>query len=136
MRRLIFLLLAGLLVGGAWSRAADTPLDPKEGIIVGTPIQRPNGHWLGLELKENHFLLHFYNAKKKPEDADASSAVLKWAVHYQPNDERTELAPTDDPSTLGSGYTIRAPHSFKLHIALFTPTSGDNPESYVIDFSA
>jgi hypothetical protein len=136
MKRIVFLLLAGLFfsagrLGGA---PAPTPDDDKMGTIAGTAIQRSVGDgWLGLELKDSTFVLTFYNAKKKPVAADKSGAAMRWPVHYQPNDERTELLPTGDPAVLASDYTVRPPYSFKLHITLL----GGDPnavESYVIDF--
>jgi hypothetical protein len=79
-------------------------------------------------------LLTFYNAKKKPTPADKTSAVLRWPVHYQPNDERTELTPTGDPAVFASQYSIKPPHTFILHITLLSD-SKDDVETYDIDFS-
>jgi hypothetical protein len=136
MKRFVFLMFAGLLLSGAFGIAAPaaTDDDDKEGTISGTPIQRPQGGWLGIELKDNSFVLTFYNAKKKPKPADKTSAILRWAVHYQPNEERTELTPTDDPAVFASPYSVKPPHAFILHITLLSD-SKDNLESYTIEFS-
>jgi hypothetical protein len=87
-----------------------------------------------LELVDQAFRLTFYNAKKHPVAADKTSAVLWWPVHYQPNNERTELTPSDNPAVLASPYSVRPPYSFKLHISLLA--DGVDPEDYVLDFSA
>jgi hypothetical protein len=100
MKRFVFMMLAGLLLTAV--RGVAAPDDEKEGTIAGTPIQRPQGGWLGIELKDNSFVLTFYNAKKKPTPADKTGAALRWAVHYQPNDERTEITPTGDPEVFSS----------------------------------
>jgi hypothetical protein len=137
MKRAALLLVAGLLISGACAfAAAPSPPsnDEKEGTIAGTAIQRAQGGWLGVELRNNTFRLTFYNNKKNPIAADKSSAVLWWPVHYQPNNERTELLPTDNPAVLSSDYPVKSPHSFKLHISLLSGASAD-VESYVIDFS-
>ncbi len=137
MKRFVFLMLVGFLTSGACGFAAPAPTpdtDEKEGTIAGTPIQRPQGGWLGLELKDNSFVLTFYNAKKKPIPADKTSAILRWPVHYQPNDERTELTPTDDPAVFSSPYSVKPPHTFILHISLLSDPK-EKPESYTIDFS-
>jgi hypothetical protein len=132
MKRIVFLMFAGLLFSAACGIAnADTE---KEGTISGTPIQRPQGGWLGIELKDSSFVLTFYNAKKNPIPADKSSAVLRWAVHYQPNDERTSLMPTGDPAVFASPYSVKPPHTFILHITLLSDTK-DKVETYDIDFS-
>jgi hypothetical protein len=135
MKRIVFLMFAGLLLSGVCGLGAPsaTADDEKEGTISGTPIRRPQGDWLGIELKDNSFVLTFYNAKKKPIPADKTSAILRWAVHYQPNDERTELTPTADPAVFASPYSVKPPHTFILHITL--SDSKDKPESYDIDFS-
>jgi hypothetical protein len=136
MKRAVFLVLAGLLLSTASALAApDAPADEKEGTIAGMPIKRDQGGWLGLELKEGTFRLTFYNEKKKPVAADRTSAVFRWPVHYQPNDERTELVPTDDPDVLASPYPIKPPYAFKLHIALLGGDQKGDPEAYTLSYS-
>lgn len=133
-----FLLLA-LLLGVALARpvgaaAAEASKDDEMGTVSGMAIARGDG-WLGLELKDNAFRLTFYNAKKKPVPADATSAVLRWSVHYQPNPERTELVPSGDPSVLASSYQVKAPHSFILHILLLFDGKPDASEEFTVNFS-
>lgn len=146
MKRIALIAFAGLMLSAVGARAnspTPAPTEEPEGKISGFPIQRANGGWLGLEIKDQNFVLTFYNAKKKPVAVDASAAVLWWTVQYQSNPERTELTPSSNPSVLASAYTIRPPYSFKLHISLLTdagaPAAGGPapapPESYVIDFS-
>jgi hypothetical protein len=148
MKRIVFLALIGL-VAPAFHAAADsptpTPTEEKEGKISGTAIRRANGLWLGIELKDQNFLLTFYNEKKKPVPADASAAVLWWPVQYQPNPERTELTSSSNPAVLASAFVVKPPFSFLLHITLLTdansgaaPPGGEappTPEGYVINFS-
>jgi hypothetical protein len=136
MKRVALMVFAGLLLSSACALAApDAPADEKEGTITGTPIKRSQSGWLGVELKGGTFHLNFYNDKKKPVPADRTSAVFRWPVHYQPNDERTELVATDDASVLASAYPVKPPFSFKLHIALLGGDQKDDVESYTIDFS-
>ncbi len=135
MKRMVFLLLAGLLLSAAGGFAAPgAPADDKEGTIEGTAIQRPQGGWLGVAIKNGCFQLTFYNDKKKPIAADKSSAVFRWAVHYQPNDERTELTPGGDPSILVSSYPVKPPLAFILHIALLGGDDKDKVEGYTVGF--
>jgi hypothetical protein len=137
MKRIALLAFAGVAltaVCGAASRPTPTPTQEKEGTISGIPVQRPQGGWLGVEVKDHNFRITFYDDKKKPVPADVSSAVLWWPVHYQPNAERTQLLPTYDPAVLASGYAVKAPLTFKLHITLLTDSKPDAAEIYVIDF--
>jgi hypothetical protein len=140
MKRAVLSVLTGLLLSAVCGFAAPAApaapsADDKEGTISGLPIKRPQGGWLGIEIKEGVFRLTFYNDKKKPVQADRSSAILRWPVHYQPNPERTQLVPSDDPAVFTSDYPVKPPHTFKLHIALLTDGSSE-VESYVIDFTS
>jgi hypothetical protein len=139
MKRIAPLALAGLFlaaIGGVSARPTPTPTptEEPEGEVAGTVVARTGGGWLGVEVKDRTFRLTFYNAKKQPVPADATSVVLRWPVRYQPNDERTELLPTDDPAVLASAYAVKGPLLFKLHITLLVEGKTDAPESYVIDF--
>jgi hypothetical protein len=133
MKRLLLLAMAGMLLSFACVASAADDKD-KEGTIQGIPIKRAAGGWLGLELKDNNFILTFYNDKKKPVAADRPSAVVWWSVHYQPNAERTELTGGGNPSVLASSYFVKEPHDFKLHMTLLETGSTD-VETYVVDVS-
>jgi len=139
MKRALFFLTALVLfqgpgIFGATPKAADDDPD-KPGKITGIPIDRPNGSFLGIEIKDGNFKLTFYNAKKKKVPADVALAALHWPVHYQPNEERTVLGTlTDDGTALTSEKPVRAPHAFKLHISLFAEGAENALENYVIDF--
>ncbi|HEY5228571.1 MAG TPA: hypothetical protein VIJ19_08515 [Opitutaceae bacterium] len=133
MKRMLLIAVAGMLLSCACTRAATADKE-KEGTIAGFAIKRADSGWLGLELKDSLFRMTFYNDKKKPVPADRPSAVVWWSVHYQPNPERTELTPADDPAVLASAYIVKDPHVFKLHITLIKPGTTD-VESYVVDYS-
>ncbi len=124
---------AGLAVNPAQA-ATPAPTAEADGTIAGMTIARANGHFLGLEVADNVFKLTTYNAHKKPEKTEITSAVLHWPVHYQPNEERTMLTASDDGTFLTSEKAVRAPLSFKLYIALFVAGTPDPVESYVVDF--
>jgi hypothetical protein len=138
MKRIALLAFAGAAltaVCGAAPRPTPTPTQEQEGTISGVPVPRPQGGWLGVEVKDRTFRVTFYNEKKNPVPADVSSAILRWPVHYQPNDERVQLLPTDDPAVLASEYAVKGPLTFKLRITLLTEGKPDSVESYVIDFN-
>jgi hypothetical protein len=134
--RLGFAGLALAAVCGAGARPTPVPTEEKEGTVSGIPVQRPQGGWLGVEVVGRTFRITFYNDKKKPVPADATSVVMRWPVRYQPNDERTELLPTDDTSVMASAYAVKGPLTFKLHITLLTEGKPDATEAYTIDFHA
>jgi hypothetical protein len=137
MKRIALLAFAGLVLVAV--RALPAPVSPpdadKEGTVAGIAIDRAQGGWLGLEIKGGSFQITFYNEKKKPVPADATSAVLRWSVHYQPNPERTELTPAGDPAVLASSYPVKPPHSFILHVTLLFDGKPDASESYTVNYS-
>jgi hypothetical protein len=135
MKRIALLAFAGLMLTSV-CLAADKDKEDEMGTIAGLAIKRTQGDgWLGLELVDNTFKLTFYNAKKKPIPADASAAAMRWTVHYQPNDERTELVPTDNPAVMASPYFIRPPHAFPLHIVLLFAGKPEASENYDFAYS-
>jgi hypothetical protein len=135
MRSLLLAAIIGLVLG-ATCRADTTPpsKDDEVGTISGIAIARGDG-WLGIEIKGGSFALTFYNGKKKPVPADATSAVARWSVHYQPNEERTELVPSGDPAVLSSPYPVKPPHTFILHLVLLFEGKPDASEAYTVNFS-
>lgn len=113
---------------------AKAKTEEAEGKIDGLAIPRAVG-FLGLKLVDNHFVLSFYDAKKKQIAPDAARATLRWSVHYQPQDERTVLNPSGDGQTFTSVKFVKPPHRFKLFMSLYAE-NGDQPlESFVIDFA-
>jgi hypothetical protein len=114
---------------------ADTPSPgDDEGKIPGMTVARPDKTYLGIEIHDGVFKLSTYNEHKKPVKVEFSQAVLRWPVHYQPNDERTLLTPSDDGMSLTSEKTVKSPHSFRLYISLFVSGKEDPVESYTVDF--
>jgi len=113
---------------------AKAKTEETEGKIDGLTIPRAQG-FLGLKLVDSHFVLSFYDAKKKPVTPDAARATLRWPVRYQPADERTVLNPSGDGLTFTSVKFVKPPHRFKLFMSLYAE-NGDQPlESFVIDFA-
>src|SRR5262249_51909325 len=114
--------------------AADAKKKEEPPKIDGLTIPRANGTFLGIEIKNNNFVLSFYDAKKKKVAPDLPRATLRWPVKYQPTDERTVLNPGSDGFSLTSPKGIRAPHTFKLYVSLFAEGKDDAAESYVVDY--
>jgi hypothetical protein len=145
MKRLALIAFAGLAMSVGFSQTP-TPTIEKEGTISGISKHRDKGGWIGVEIKEEHFRVTFYNEKKNPIPADVSSIILWWPVKYQPNPERTELVGGDSPSVLTSEQVVKRPYVFKLHVTLLTEADAaaaqsyggapaPSPEGYVLDFS-
>lgn len=106
------------------------------GVIAGTTLNRPNGHFLGLTLQDGKFKLTFYDKKKKPEKVDVTRATARWPNLHGPGDHRTVLNPGGDGSSLVGAQFVRGPHSFKLFITLLQG-EGDEAkgvENYTVDF--
>jgi hypothetical protein len=101
--------------------------------IEGFTLNRPNGGFLGLEIKGGNFVVTFYNKEKKKTAVDVARAVVRWPVKYQPLDERTVLNP-GGPDSLTSSKVVRPPHNFKVYLSLFVAGNETPVESHVIDY--
>lgn len=117
------------------AKAAPKKEEPM-GKIEGIEIKRGSGY-LGIALVAGSFKLSFYDAKKKPVDADVPRAALRWPVAYRELDERTVLNRSGDGKSLTSPKVVKPPHNFKLFITLLpgegTPEESGS-ETYVVDF--
>lgn len=123
------------------AKPAPGKADPKSkeeemGVIEGTTIPRPNGHYLGLTLEGGKYKLTFYDKKKKPEKVDVARASARWPNLHGPGDNRAILNPAGDGTFLMAPQFVRGPYAFKLFITLLRG-EGDEAtgvESYTIDF--
>ncbi|QYM78281.1 hypothetical protein K0B96_13355 [Horticoccus luteus] len=124
-------LFASLLVAAPVKPGVKAEAPP----IPGTVVARGDAGFLSLMIEGGNFVMRFYDAQRLPVAPDVGSAVLRWSVRYQPNDERTLLTPNADNTALTSEKTIRPPHTFKLFVSLLAP-EGAAPidEHYVVDF--
>jgi cytochrome c1 len=106
------------------------------GVIEGTTLNRPNGHFLGLTLQDGKFKLTFYDKKKKPEKVDVTRATARWPNKHGPGDNRTVLNPAGDGTYLMGAQFVRGPYSFKLFITLLRGEGEQaaGVENYTLDF--
>lgn len=120
----------------ATGKAAPQAKEEKMGVIEGTTLTRPNGHFLGLKLEGGKYKLTFYDEKKKPEKIDVSRGTARWPNIHGSGDNRTVLNPAGDGTYLLGGQFVRGPYAFKLFITLLRG-DGDEAaavENYTIDF--
>lgn len=112
---------------------AAAAVEEKEGTIVGVPIARPNGKFLGLSIENGGFKLAFYDAKKHPVAADAARAQLRWNPKRTKGEERVVLLPSGDGKALTFGKFVKGPRVFKVYVTLLA--ADDTPgEHYVVDY--
>ncbi len=123
------------------AHAAATPTKPvapkvaeeKEGKIVGIPLSRPNGTFLGLSVEGGGFRLAFYNKKKNPIAVDVARATAKWNPSQKKGSERVVLLPTSDGKALANGKFVVPPRVFKVYLTLLSADE-QAVESYVVDY--
>ena len=134
---LLAAVLAALTSATGFSGAAPAPKGGEEEEVFeveGLEIARPDGGYLGLTVKENHFVLGFYDKDKKPVAVDVERALLRWPVRYQSNDERTVLRVAGDGNSLASPYFVRPPHSFRVYLFLYEAGSDEPAENYIVQY--
>jgi hypothetical protein len=118
---------------------AEAPAAPAKKVvppdkIEGTTLTRAKGGFLGFTIKDNNFVLTFFDADKHKTAPDVALATVRWPVKYQPGDEHAVLNPAPDGVSFTSPRVVRAPHNFKVYLSLFVANSDDAVESYVFDY--
>ncbi len=100
--------------------------------LPGSVIARPGGGFLSLSVEGLHFKLSFYDAKKKPVDADAIRALARWDPPGR-DQQRSVLNPAGDGKSLTGNVQVRPPYVFKVFL---TVIGSDEKviESHVVDF--
>ncbi len=101
--------------------------------IAGMAIARKDGRWLGLSLEGGGFKLCFYDKDKKPEDADAALAALRWNPTNVVGIERVVLNPDADKKSLSNSKFVKPPFNFKLFITLLS-ANNKVVEDFQVDF--
>jgi hypothetical protein len=145
MKTAVVLLAAVIAVGALQAQTKPAPKpgakpetkqEDEMGVIEGTTLARPNGHFLGLTLEGGKYKLTFYDKKKKPEKVDVMRATARWPNMHGPGDNRTVLNPAGDGSYLMGAQFVRGPHSFKLFITLLRGEGNEavGVETYTVDF--
>lgn len=146
MKTAVVFLAAVIAVGAlqAQTKPAPKPGAPKQdtkkeeemGVIEGTTLSRPNGHFLGLTLESGKYKLTFYDKKKKPERVDVTRATARWPNMHGPGDNRTIMNPAGDGTYLMGAQFVRGPHAFKLFITLLRGEGNEavGVETYTVDF--
>lgn len=125
---------AGAKAADSAAKAKKEEPPPK---IEGMEISRgPEKGYLGVEIKNACFVIHFYDAKKKAVAPDVTSALLRWDPKNKIGSERLVLMPAE--TSLTSPRNIQPPYNFKLFISfLKPPAEGADPvvsETYTVDF--
>lgn len=140
MKRAIALLLLGLIFIAQGEAATQT------GKILGIPVHRHNGTWLGIQLTAGNFRVTFYDKNKNPMPADATSVVLSWTTPktgpYAPPPTSTQLSPlTDISSVFTNSFYVPYSRPMNLRIILTVPASDSSAlspatETYTAKFTA
>jgi hypothetical protein len=106
------------------------------GTIKGTEIKRANGTYLGLEVVGGHFVLSFYNAKKKPMAVDVTRANARWPNKRSgtPSEYRTVL--NGSGTTLVGEGPVLPPLTFTVRLNLLQGEGDASKvvESFVVPF--
>ena len=106
--------------------------------IEGMEVARAGGGFLGVAIVGGTFKISFYDAKRKPAQADVARALLRWDPKYKQGSERVVLTLAADGKSLASAKTIRPPYAFRLFITLLKNEAATEESSagevLVVDF--
>ena len=115
--------------GPSTPAAAEEEAEPQ---LPGSVIARPGGGFLSLTVDGLNFKLSFYDAKKKPVDADAIRALARWDPPGR-DQQRSVLNPSGDGKSLTGNVQVRPPYVFKVFLTLIG-SDEKAVESHVVDF--
>jgi hypothetical protein len=99
--------------------AKPAPAQEEPAKIEGLTIARKNGGFIGLNVVGSTYVMKFYDADKKPVDADVSRALARWQPSNIKADLRAVLNPAGDGKSLISPGLVRPPLNFTVYITLF-----------------
>ncbi len=120
--------------GDAAKPAPEAPAaEEAEIVLPGSVIERSGGGFLSLTVEGIHFKLSFYDAKKKPVNADAIRAIARWDPVNKAGEERSILNPADEGKALRGNVAVRPPFVFKVYLTLIGPDDAVL-ESHVVNF--
>ena len=107
---------------------------PKEPVIPGMTLVRPNGTFIGFEAIDGKFKLSFYDKKKKPMAVDVSGGLARWANTRGPGDIRSPL--NISGTSMITAKPALPPFNYNVYITLLEGEgeSAKAVETYVIQF--
>lgn len=96
----------------------------------GLWIERKNGSFLKLDICENRLRVHFFDADKKPVEADA----VRTIAHYNPRNltsrQTVLFYPVEGEKHLEAKRFIHPPFHFQVVVVLVFDENGERSESY------
>ncbi len=117
-------------------KAAATKKEEPPPKMEGQEVSRGESGFMGVEIKDGRFVIHFYDKEKKPMTPDVARIALRWDPKYKLGMERVVLGPGPE-NTMTSERFIRPPYNFKLFIVLVKGGADEADaagETYTIDF--
>jgi hypothetical protein len=115
-------------------KKVEKPKAPKEPVIPGMTLVRPNGTFIGFEAVGGKFKLSFYDKKKKPMAVDVDGGLAHWANTRGPGDIRSPLSVSG--TALISAKPAIPPFNFNVYITLLKGEgeSAKAVETYTVQF--
>ena len=96
----------------------------------GLWIDRKDGGFLKLDIRENRLRVHYYDADKKPIEPDAARTI----AHYNPRNltsrQTVLFYPVEGEKHLEAKRFIHPPFHFQVVVVLVFDENGDRSESY------
>ena len=115
-------------------KKVEKPKVPKEPVIPGMTLVRPNGTFIGFEAVDGKFKLSFYDKKKKPMAVDVDGGLARWANTRGPGDIRSPLAVSG--TAMITAKPAIPPFNFNVYITLLKGEgeSAKAVETYTVQF--
>jgi hypothetical protein len=133
MKRVLF--VAALLFGTGSLVTAAAPTAPAveaEAVVVGTPLARQDGRWLGVTIEGTALKVSFYDAKKKPQAPDVARGSVR--LRYAARREEKFVMNVVGNALVTEGRPVPRPWTFTAFLTLLD-ADGKAVESHTLAFS-
>lgn len=96
---------------------------------TGVNLAREGGGWLNVSVQSDRFVISFFNDQKEPVPANVQHGLVRYSP-VSLESQRTPLDLSADGKTMISPINVRAPHAFRVNLALYNDGPGDAAETY------
>lgn len=114
------------------AKPSTVPTEEEPAKIDGLEIARKAGGFIGVEIEGVRLVVKFYDADKKPIEANVARAAARWNPVNKTGEVRSVLNLAGDGKSLVSTPVLQPPHVFNVYLTLIAE-DGTAVETFVVN---